>query len=63
MQLLAPEQDDTTATDIWDAWETALTVSGAPPLPPALRQVSLDTLTSPLITPEVLQAQINLLAL
>ena len=34
----------------------------APPLSPALRQVSLDTLTSPLVTPEALQAQINLLA-
>ena len=37
-------------------------MSGAPPLPPALRQASLDTLTTPLVTPEALQAQINLLA-
>ncbi len=35
-------------------------MSGAPPLTLALRQVSLDTLTSPLVTPEALQAQINL---
>ena len=62
LQLLAPDQEVVVTTDIWDAWEAALTLPGAPPLPPALRQVSLDTLTSPLVTPEALQAQINLLA-
>jgi len=62
LQLLAPEQEVAAKADIWDAWEAALTVPGAPPLPLALRQVSLDILTSPLVTPEALQAQINLLA-
>jgi len=62
LQLLAPEQEVATTADIWDTWEAALTVLGAPPLPPALRQVSLDTLTSPLITFEALQTQADQLA-
>ncbi len=57
LQLFAPEQDVASAVDIWDAWKAALTVPGTPPIQPALRQVALDTLTSPLITPEALQAQ------
>ena len=54
LQLRALEQEVATTADIWDAWEAALTVPEAPLLPPALRQVSLGTLTSPLITPEAL---------
>jgi len=57
LQLLALEHDVAAAADIWGAWEAALTVLDAPPIQSALRQVALDTLTSPLITPYELQAQ------
>ena len=62
LQLLAPELDLATATDIWDAWALAFAHTDGTLLTTEFRDISIATLTSLLITPEALSAQTTALA-
>jgi hypothetical protein len=64
LQILAQETPLNEATNIWDAWATALARPDdpLPPIPIGFKQSAVAALTSPFTDPAALYGQINDLA-